>query len=388
MRNSRLRVLVIICLPLIASGILSTAIINSYGTTQLKSQSEQFGQTISDHVAISAAAHLFNRDILGLNVLLSNLITSEHFNAASVYDNDKNLLAQVGKKVAKVGSQKQPDPTFTQQITFQNVSVGYVQISFDQRASQQQLHITLYYSLIIHVLLIISIGLLGWFYGDLFYIWTLQAGAKSPRQIDRQSSANESQAITTNKNPIKKDPVASVINAGTTTIMRIKVSPRRLLPSYLEQLKQACMLHSGQLETTLPEIKQGKDILVCFRQTDQLLQASCAGLLLLEIFSKSNSKATVAIGIHWVLDQKDKIHFEQATKHASYLASISQNQLLISRAVHDHINLLEQYDSQAFHSSLVRDGEVYWLKTLNNAELIRNQAKTLGQNVLGNDSRH
>ena len=346
----RSRVLLIICMPLIFSGLLSTGLIVSVVSSQLKGQSEQFGQAISDQLAISVSDHLVNNDVLSLNVLLTELTAKSHFDSASVYNTNNELLAQAGNP----GESSQ---LFTQQVTFRNVISGYIQVGFDPRPRESQITQMLFYSISVHLFLVIIIVLIGWFYGDLFYVWT----AQTRQLVANNPSVNEDKAPVTSE---------SETTSPHFTILVIKVRPTRLLPGLLPRLNQALALYAGSLEDT-----DGDDILVLFKQEEQLVQAACSGLLILEMFKQKESGVTIKVGMHQVSDSTDVASFEQAKKHASYLASISENQMLTSRLIQEIIAPLDQFESHSFHSSMTPDGEVYYISALSNQSLIESQAR-------------
>jgi hypothetical protein len=99
--------------------------------------------------------------------------------------------------------------------------------------------------------------------------------------------------------------------------------------------------------------------------------------LILEMFKHTDSPLSIKVGMHQVLDRENKTQFEQAKKHASYLASISEHQLLTSRLIQDHNKQQDLYKSQTFHSSMTPDGEVYCIDALTSQSLIESQAREI-----------
>ena len=159
-----------------------------------------------------------------------------------------------------------------------------------------------------------------------------------------------------------------------TTILVFKVRPSRLALTYRDKIEKALALYAGELDAT-----EGDDIVIYFDKSDQLFQAICSGLLVLEIFNQANSPITIKAGMHQVSDSQVATDFETAKKHATYLASITEKQLLTSRHVREIISLSDQYEIQPFHSSMTPDGEVFCIDALLDQDLIDEQVNYLAK---------
>ncbi|MFT7684707.1 MAG: putative membrane protein affecting hemolysin expression [Candidatus Azotimanducaceae bacterium] len=345
-KRSSSRALGLIVMPLVLSACLSTYLIVSNTKTLLEEQTNQFGQAIADHMAISIADHLVNDDRLSLNVILTELLSRNNFKFASVYNYDNELLAQVGQSTNTV--------VFTKYVTSQNATTGYVQLGFDERKISQQVFNTLLISLGLHLLLIIIILFLGGYYGDLFYLWMMQKKAVIETPPDKIESDDKNHVT---------------ITSSKVTFLALKLRPSRLLDRYIDKIKAAHALYGGEFELT-----DSGDVMICFRGPDQLSQAIYTGLLVLALFERIDAPITLKAGLHYVDDQTAHGEFEKARKHTSYLASISENQLLTSRLVNRLTQDLDQFDQQAFHSSMAPDGEVFSIASSSCKDLIESQA--------------
>ena len=115
--------------------------------------------------------------------------------------------------------------------------------------------------------------------------------------------------------------------------------------------------------------------MLTFDKANQIFQATCSGLLLLEM--NLETPINIKIGMHQTSNGDDISEIEQTKKHASYLASLSESELLTSRQVHELVKAEETYNIEPYHSSMAPDGEVYCIKALSNHSLIESQAKQL-----------
>jgi uncharacterized membrane protein affecting hemolysin expression len=348
-KRSNLRALGLVILPLVFSACLSTYLLVSNTNTLLNQQADQFGQAIADHMAISVADHLLNKDRLSLNVLLNELLLRGNFKFASVYNYDNELLAQVGQSTNTV--------IFTKDVTSQNATTGYVQLGLGREQISLQITQALHISFGFHLALLIFILFFGGYYGDLFHLWVMQKKV-SPKQ-DSPKVDNVSRHSVT-------------VSSCEVSFLALKLRPSRLIDRYVGRIKAAHALYGGEFE-----LNDNGDIMIYFRGADQLSQASYTGLLILALFERVDAPVTIKAGLHCVRDQTIKGEFEKARKHTSYLASISENQLLTSRLVNQHTLDLNQLEQHAFHSSMAPDGEVFSIVASACKDLIENQANQM-----------
>ena len=135
----------------------------------------------------------------------------------------------------------------------------------------------------------------------------------------------------------------------------VKIKPARLVP--VEGISKACALYSGHLETLSDE-----EWLLTFDKNDQLFRSLRCGLLIRELVRLQTGKLYFKGGI----DSATIDDLPMLRKQASYLASVSDENLLVSQRVNKLIQaeyLSNNIQSQQFHSSLTAEGEVYYVES-------------------------
>ena len=346
-RAIRSRVILAIAIPWIISAIASTWLIASYTKSQLFDQANQFGQAIADQLANTSIDYLVSNDVLSLNVILDELYNRNNFDFAAIYDPENNLLAQSGKHF---GHQF----VFTRDINFQDANLGHVMIELDASALEQKLQQVIIASGIIHgALIILTLGLI-WFYGDLFYLWLTHTPVPEERV----------------KIPIYNLPPEAERPTSHRTLLALRLKPARLVP--FDTIQDAATLFGADVETISNE-----EWLLTFNCRDQLENGLRCGLLITEIASLQTGNISVKAG----LDSAPEDDLIMLRKQVRYLASVSDQNLLVSQRVNRKIhsengkNLSGQIETHQFHSSLTADGEVYVVEGLDN--LANQQAKKL-----------
>lgn len=359
-RTFRAKVLCVILVPLILGAMLTTWVAVVSSEQLLDARAKQFGGAIADQLSASIADQLVQPDVLGLNVTLNNLLDKGDFSFASVYSADNKLLAQAGKNTGNL-------MMFTREVVFQNAAAGTLQIGLDPQLVDAPTMTILFTSLLVPLIFIAMITLFGWSYADFVYLWLTAPGAQhefiepEPEEPPDSSDDNE-----------EEEEVPEV--EDRVTLLVIKLRPTRLVETYEPIVLRALALHRGS-----PKLTPGKDFVVAFHTHAQVVDAIRAALLVKSLLQLSKDHLTVKLGLHTTMNADE---FDKATKHATYLASISDNLLLASKAVFEVLGESEQVTLQAFHSSLTPDGEVYFVDSLNgqNQELIQRQAKQLFEN--------
>ena len=276
--------------------------------------------------------------MLSLNVALDELLVRHNFNFAAVYSPGGQLLAQSGKRTSSL-------QTFTRDINFQDANLGYVLIELDPGLLQQRMQRVWVGSLVIHGLIALLTAGIIWFYGDMVYLWVTL-------RISGRASI-----------PIAEDvPQHPETEINRRTLLVIKIRPSRLVP--VEGIIEAARLYEGELETASDE-----EWLVTFDTRCQLSNSLRCGLLIREITMLQTGKLHFKAGI----DSASSDDLSMLRKQASYLASVSKQNLVVSERVNREIqanritNAKTQQDelipaeikSHPFHSSLTGDGEVY-----------------------------
>lgn len=361
-RSFRLKVLGVILVPIIISAITATLVLVSTARSELSASASHYGNAIADQLATTVTDQVVQKDILGLNVVLGNLVEKGDFAFASVYGTDNHLLAQSGKNSGDL-------VMYSRDVVFQNAAAGYVQIGLEQDALLSPANLLLLVAIGINGILVLVIGLFGWAYGDLVYLWLSAPRPNAGQVTDAAVAEDEDEAPATDE---AMPQVLSTIDQ--TTILVIKIRPLRLLENTESRLMRAFSLYGGDVEVT-----EGSDLVVTFKSQGQLLDAICCGLLVNKLVHMERATATAKLGVHTLPSAQGPIALSRARKQATYIASISENKLLTSREVHEALGQSNQVTLQAFHSSLAPDGEVYFIDNLagTSEELIQRQANQL-----------
>ena len=359
--SPRLRALLLALTPILISGVISTLLIINVIAQSIAQESDRFHQSLNNYLATAVADHVVNNDMLGINVLLSNMYSNGDFDFASVYDANDNLIAQAGQQ-----THSEDFSLFTQQVTYQSTSAGFVQLGFKASNVQQQVNSVLITSLSIHAGLLLVVSLLVLGLGDFLYLWIMGNKQTLPVSTsDNKSDDNETRGI-----PELSEPVADEVPG--LTFLVIKLRPARLVPVYQDTIEQALALYSGELLSN-----EGDSFLIQFERGDQIFQAACSALLLLELMPQLGQNLQLKAGLHSVIDGSVEADVAKAKKHASYLASISDRQLLTSRHLIESITDRTLFETEAFHSALTPDGEVFRINKIQNYGLIQSQALQL-----------
>jgi len=346
-RTIRYRIILAIAVPWMISAIASTWLVAAYSRDQLSDQANQFGQAIADQLANTAIDYLVSNDVLSLNVILDELYNRNNFEFAAVYNPENRLIAQSGKHTSN-------QYTFTRDVNFQDSNLGYVVIKLDSSELDSKLQQIIIASGTIHgVLIVLTLGLI-WLYGDLFFLWLTQT-AKPEKRV---------------KIPIYNLPPEAERPVDRLTLLALRMKPARLVP--IDAIRDAATLFGADVETINDE-----EWLLTFNARDQLENCLRCGLLINEIAYLQTGNVIVKAGI----DSATIDNLTMLRKQVSYLASVSDQNLLVSQRVNQMIhsnsgkNLSGQIKTHQFHSSLTADGEVYVVQSLDT--LANQQAKKL-----------
>ena len=325
----RIRTIVVTLLPAFIISILVTWLTLSQANSTLLREGSRFGNTIADQLAITATDYLVNQDALSLNIMLRNLLNQGDIAHVAVYDAERNLIAQAGKRDIA-------HSVFTRDITSHNTLMGHLKLGL--QSDKMPILSVIITASTLFSLLSLGFASLIWFYGDVFFIWIT-----SPKE--EKSVAAEQQA--------------------EACWLVIKIKPGRLIDAHREKLFEACRLYNGEQQS------RGDDILVAFHSGEHIQNSICCALLIKAITDllpgNINFKAGLDIG-------EDE---EVARKHAAYLAGISDQQVLVSVRVFKQQNERQGQNVllSELHHSLIGEGEVYTAESSNS--LIEHQAAHL-----------
>lgn len=328
----RVRTIVVTLLPAFIISVLVTWLTLSQANSTLLREGSRFGNAIADQLAITATDYLVNQDALSLNVMLRNLLNQGDIAYVAMYDAERNLIAQAGKRDTA-------HSVFTRDITSYNTLMGHLRLGLE--SDKLPIISVIITACTLFFLLSLGFASLIWLYGDLFFMWI--TGPKGEKTVAAEQRAEACWLV-------------------------IKIKPGRLIDAHREKLSEAFRLYNGEQQS------RSDDIIVTFLTGEHIQNSICCALLIKAITDllpgNINFKAGLDIG------EDEKV----ARKHAAYLAGISDQQVLVSMRV-----FMQQHERQGqnvllseLHHSLVGDGEVYTAEPSNS--LIEHQAVHLCAN--------
>lgn len=349
----RVKLTIAMLVPILVGGISGTLLLWSWTAERTEARANHFARAIVAQVAVTVTDPLLQEDALSLNVILGDLVRRGDVSFASVYSADNRLMAQAGRRTDEL-------QLFNHDISFQNTSAGYVQLGLSRDDIAGETAGLLSFALSVWLIIAGTIAAFGWLYGDLLYLWLGGAGSTKRPTDESEPEADAPEA---------PEPVAI-----EQTILVIKIRPYRQLDAHFESIMKAIALYGGEAQVT-----DGDDIIVVFRRAEQLTRSECTARLINALMSRARGNIAVKTGLHQYRSDDDPADIEKARKHATYLASIADGNLLVSRRVFEEADTSHRARFEEFHSSLTPDGEVYLLRHLDGerAALITRQAEQL-----------
>ncbi len=347
-RQLRIRAILILVIPTLLICAAVTAYAAATAATGLARSEADFGQAIVDQLALTTVDYLVNEDVLSLNIMMRDLLAKGYFNFAAIHDDDRHLIAQVGRSGE--------GPTFIQDITFQNTVVGHLRVQLDAPESVITGIVSLAAFLTLTTLTIL--GGAVWFYGDLFFIWITG---------ERTHQGSEDSAQPTRKGL----PVVAMPGGGSphrdTCWMTIKLKPERLVEAHRSRFAAACQLYGGKL------VHRVDDMTVTFATGEHVHNSIRCALLIRTLAERLPGNINFRAGID--IGEDDVT----VPKHSAYLASVSDSELLVSRRVRQRALLLPSsyLELSEYHHSLIAGGEVFSVAIRSDHPLIDQQATHL-----------
>ena len=324
---------IMILLPAITAVIVASGF---YQHLQFQLQQEQssYGHSVSRLMASQLAQSVVDDDIVSLNVLVTQLTTNEPIEFIAVYDDSNQLLVQSGRERAGAGS-------YSSEITFQDSLVGFVTVSVS--------HVSFSGLTVIAILLALASAYV-------IAVWRLLPGmhqwldgTELPEQPEAETESN-----------LAPEPEGAIQQC----FLVIRIRPARHMSSHFEKFYQAAKLYGGVVEQTT-----GEELLVHFDGPDALFMAACAGLLIRQIAERLSQHITFGGTLDMVGEEPEKMR-----KAASYLASISEGDLLVAGG---EDLIADRVDLQSFHHALIDSEDLVKISALNNQDLLNAQADQL-----------
>lgn len=145
--------LLLICTGLycVAVALLMLTVYSQWSST-IEHQADAIGQTIARQTANEAVVALAAEDTLGLGVLLRQLNNNPYINYSVLYSADNQIIADAGKASDSASHSR----TYSQQLSFQRVLAGNLQIQIDIRQLQQPMHKSLQSIALIAALILVA----------------------------------------------------------------------------------------------------------------------------------------------------------------------------------------------------------------------------------------
>jgi hypothetical protein len=331
-RKRRLPALLIL-LPLFAGGLVFF-VITQYQGRVVELEQSRFGESSARQLAAQVSNYVVEGNLLSLNIIVAQLTRNEPLQFVAIYDESNHLIAQGGKE-------KQTNPSYTAEVTFQDSLVGRVRVTVSHAET--------------------NIPLLGWSLlvlvaGYSFLVWRFTTSITSWINDETQSNPVATQAVETSPQT----------DHGLTeeSILVVRVRPARHLEQHFDKFFKAANLHGGVVEQTTPE-----ELVIHFDSPDAMYMATCSGLLIQKIATKVKGKIAFGGTLDLLNEEPDKIR-----KAASYLASIAEGNLI---AAHCYSALSDRVELDSFHHALVDSKGLLRVSRLIDAKLLNNQANQL-----------
>lgn len=116
---------------------------------ELQSLSSTYGKNLAEQVAQFAAEPLFAKDLLSLNVVVTQLQSAEHLAYAAILDTEMTPLAEIGNK-----PESGTDGVYQVPIRFQATRAGYAVIAVDQDKIHSAVSGTIYMLLVLFAIIL------------------------------------------------------------------------------------------------------------------------------------------------------------------------------------------------------------------------------------------
>lgn len=302
---------------------------------QLQQEQSNYGYSTARLMASQLAQAVVADDVVSLNVLVTRLTNEEPIDFVSVYDDNNRLLVQSGR-------QRSGARSYSSEITFQDSLVGFVNVSVAHTSFNAMYVIVALFGLAVAYIVVVwrlLPGVLIWLNGE------------SPVEAEEQYS-----------NVLPQAPVAE--GSLQQCILVVRIRPARHLARHFDRFYQAAKLYGGVVEQTTNE-----ELVIHFDGPDALFMATCAGLLIRQIATRLSMHIKFGGTLDLLGDEPEKIR-----KSSSYLASISEGDLLVAGGEE---LIADRAELQTFHHSLVDAEDLVKITGLRNQELLNAQADQL-----------
>jgi hypothetical protein len=324
------RLFLLLAIPPVLIAILVYTMLSVHFGSVVAQQQHSFGTATADLLSDALVQSLVEKDLLSLNVVVTEMANSDSIEFVAVYDDDNTLIAQSGRET--------DSPSYSKEITFQDSIVGFVRVIITPAQSPG---ITIPLTLIL--VACVYAGAL-WYFANHLLSWTKKTASttSTPAEIPELEAAGPSQEC----------------------VLVIRIRPSRHLEAHFEKFFEAAKLYRGIVEQTTTE-----ELVIHFEGQEAMFRAASTGLLIKQMTESINSNIDFGGTLDVIEDDPDKVR-----KSASYLASIAKGDLIIAGGG----SLLgDRAELVAFHHSLVDSKNLNRLSSLVNQETLAEQAQRL-----------
>lgn len=306
--------------PALTISFLVTLFTMSLAHSIIREETLRFSNALADQVAITSAEYLINSDALSLNIMLRRLCLESDFEGAKIYNKEANVIAQAGES-------KDSDLKISRDIIFQNSVIGQLKIGVNVNNSFA-------FELLVKTLLTFLV--LSSFFGIMFWSGT----------IVKNNFWNKFRKINSHAGVAQQEICYLVI----------KLNNLERNNKYREIFLQLCDFHSGEQQP------HDKDSVISFCYGDHVDNGIIFGLKVKALNKLLQGDTAFEAGLDVGEDS------EATLKHASYLAGISQNQLLVSHRAKCNCKALgnKSFQLKTINHNLIEEGKVFIAEEIEN----------------------
>jgi len=311
--SSRIQGMLLSLGPALIISFLVTLFTVSLAHSIIREETLRFSNALADQAAITSAEYLVNSDGLSLNIMLRRLCLESDFETAKIYNNNANVIAQAGES-------KDSHLKISRDIIFQNSVIGHLKIGVNINNSFA-------FELLAKTLLAFLV--LSSCFGIVFW------------------SRNIAKTIFSNK--FRKTNCQVGVAQQEICYLVIKLKNFERNRKYREIFSKLCDTHSGQQQP------HDKDLVISFCYGDHVESGIIFALHVKALNKLLQGETTFEAGLDVGKEPKATL------KHATYLAGISQNQLLVSHRAQGNYKALgnESFQLKTINHTLIEEGKVF-----------------------------
>ena len=342
------RQLLLMLLPTAVFGVIVYLSVSGYYAMSFADIQRDYGQATSGQMAEHLVQYVVEEDLLSLNVVASRLVDERHVTSVSVYDEKNRLIAQAGRI-------NDDDAAYASEMSFQDAVVGSVRVGVKSAEAPTG-----------NIILI----LIGLFPIYALVIWRFQdllAGLRQLTEDTEETVLPEAATVT---------PVLSIAEDAPVEhcLLVVRIRSAHQMRAHFDKFYQAARIYHGIVEQTTTE-----ELVIHFEGADAMFLGTCAGYLIRETAKLAGPNVRFGGTLSEAIrDSESTAAADRQRKAASYLASIAENELLITSGV----NLVgDRVELQPFHHALVDSDDLKKVTDLSTRATLESQARELTARV-------